>query len=149
MLTQLEHFPRDRDNLWRVVETGSKYTSTVWAMSGRQLLSFLWRPVLIVSSFLALFIVVTHFDATSSSSSYTEDRQILRCGSCICLIALFWCTEVLPLEVTSLLPVVLLPMLGILNTGDVAREYFTGANMLLLAAMGVAGAARNVGLHRR
>ena len=119
-------------------------------MSGRQLISFLWRPTLICCSFLALFIVVTHFDATSSSSSsYAEDRQILRCGSCICLIALFWCTEVLPLEVTSLLPLVLLPLLGILKTGDVAREYFTGANMLLLAAMGVAGAAKNVGLHRR
>ena len=32
-------------------------------------------------------------------------------------------------------------MLGLLQTGEVAREYFTGANMLLLAAMGVAGAA--------
>ena len=119
-------------------------------MSGSQLISVLWRPVFFCCSFLALFIVVTHFDATSSSSSsYTEDRQIVRCGSCICLIALFWCTEVLPLEVTSLLPLVLLPLLGLLKTGEVAREYFTGANMLLLAAMGVAGAAKNVGLHRR
>ena len=118
-------------------------------MSGRHLISLLWRPALICCSFLALFIVVTHFDVSSSSSSYAEDRQILRCGCCICLIALFWCTEVLPLEVTSLLPLVLLPMLGLLQTGEVAREYFTGANMLLLAAMGVAGAAKNVGLHRR
>ena len=119
-------------------------------MSGRQLISVLWRPVFICSSFLALFIVITHFDATSSSSSsYEEDRQIVRCGSCICLIALFWCSEVLPLEVTSLLPLVLLPMVGLMRTGEVAREYFTGANMLLLAAMGVAGAAKNVGLHRR
>ena len=48
----------------------------------------------------------------------------------------------LPLEVTSLLPVVMLPMLGIMSTGDVAREYLTGPNMLLLAAMGVAAAAQ-------
>ena len=58
------------------------------------------------------------------------------------MIALLWTTEALPLEVTSLLPVVILPMMGIMKTGDVAREYFTGANMLLLAAMGVAAAAQ-------
>ena len=115
-------------------------------MSGGHPVSLLWRPALILTSFLALTIVIIHFDATSSSSS---DRQILRSGASICLIALFWCTEALPLEVTSLLPLVLLPMLGILGTGEVAREYFTGANMLLLAAMGVAGAAKNVGLHKR
>ena len=33
-------------------------------------------------------------------------------------------------------------MLGIMKTGQVAQEYFTGANMLLLAAMGVAAAAQ-------
>ena len=32
--------------------------------------------------------------------------------------------------------------MGLMKTGDVAREYFTGANMLLLAAMGVAAAAQ-------
>ena len=58
------------------------------------------------------------------------------------MIALLWTTEALPLEVTSLLPVVILPMMGLMKTGDVAREYFTGANMLLLAAMGVAAAAQ-------
>ena len=57
-------------------------------------------------------------------------------------MALFWSTEVFPLEVTSLLPLVMLPMLGIMNTGEVSKEYFNGANMLLLAAMGVAAAAQ-------
>ena len=47
-----------------------------------------------------------------------------------------------PLEVTSLLPVVMLPMMGIMKTGEVSKEYFNGANMLLLAAMGVAAAAQ-------
>ena len=110
------------------------------------LLSLLWRPVLVIFSLLTLTIVTVHFSASSWPRS---DLQILKCGASISVIALFWCTEVLPLEVTSLLPVVLLPMLGLLKTGEVAREYFTGANMLMLAAMGVAGAAKNVGLHKR
>ena len=72
-----------------------------------------------------------------------------RCGLCIALMAVFWSTEALPLEVTSFLPVVLLPMLGILDTGEVSKEYFNGANMMFLAAMGVAAAVQNVGLHKR
>ena len=74
--------------------------------------------------------------------------QILRCGVTLALVALFWTTEALPLEVTSLLPLVILPLLGILKTDEVAKEYFSGANMLLLAACGVAGAAQHVNLHR-
>ena len=75
----------------------------------------------------------------------------------ILLVAVLWTTEALPLEVSSLVPVVALPLLGVMDTGSVAkygstglrtlrysnlREYFTGANMLLLAAMGVAAAAQ-------
>ena len=36
----------------------------------------------------------------------------------------------------------MLPMMGIMKTGEVSKEYFNGANMLLLAAMGVAAAAQ-------
>ena len=37
------------------------------------------------------------------------------------VVAVFWATEAVPLEAASLLPVVLLPLLGILDTGAVAR----------------------------
>ena len=37
------------------------------------------------------------------------------------VVAVFWSTEAVPLEAASLLPVVLLPLLGILDTGTVAR----------------------------
>lgn len=38
-------------------------------------------------------------------------------------MAVFWMTEALPLAITSLLPVVLFPLLGIMGTGKVCTAY--------------------------
>lgn len=45
--------------------------------------------------------------------------QEAKCGYAIILMALYWCTECIPLAVTALLPVVLFPMMGIMKAGDV------------------------------
>lgn len=42
--------------------------------------------------------------------------QEASCGYVIVLMALFWCTEALPLAVTALFPVVLFPMMGIMDS---------------------------------
>ena len=39
----------------------------------------------------------------------------------ILLVAVLWTTEALPLEVSSLVPVVALPLLGVMDTGSVAK----------------------------
>ena len=38
-------------------------------------------------------------------------------------MALYWILELLPLAVTSLLPLVLLPLAGVASTDEVARLY--------------------------
>ena len=38
-------------------------------------------------------------------------------------MATFWMTEVIPLAVTAMLPVVIFPWLGIMDTKDVCRNY--------------------------
>ena len=39
------------------------------------------------------------------------------------VMALYWILELLPLPVTSLLPLVLLPLAGVASTDEVARLY--------------------------
>lgn len=45
--------------------------------------------------------------------------QEAKCGFVIILMALYWCTECIPLAVTALLPVILFPMMGVMESGEV------------------------------
>lgn len=111
-------------------------------MKFRGILVF-WKPALVLLSFLGIVIIQIYFSVSEN------DSKVSRCGLFVACMAILWSTEALPLEVTSFLPVVLLPLLGILKTGEVSKEYFSGANMVFLAAMGVAAAVQSVGLHKR
>eukprot|EP00093_Oithona_nana_P012600 12600.XXX_550263_555416_1 [CDS] Oithona nana genome sequencing. len=65
------------------------------------------------------------------------------------IMATFWVTEALPLAITSLLPVALLPLLGIMTTDDVGREYLKETNMMFISGVMVAIAVEQSNLHRR
>lgn len=48
--------------------------------------------------------------------------QEAACAYVIVLMAVYWCTEVLPLAVTALLPTILFPVLGIMESKDVRLD---------------------------
>lgn len=64
-------------------------------------------------------------------------------------VALWWITEALPIAVTSLLPLVLLPLFGLKGAGEVARLYMEDLLILLLGGFLLALALERWGLHRR
>ena len=65
------------------------------------------------------------------------------------LMALWWVTEVVPLAITSLLPIVLFPVLGIMNGKAVSATYFNHIIFLYIGGFLVALAIQKWDLHKR
>jgi len=65
------------------------------------------------------------------------------------LMAIWWITEIIPLAVTALLPVVLFPVLGVMNGKDVSSAYFNHVIFLFIGGFIVALAMQKWNLHKR
>ncbi len=65
------------------------------------------------------------------------------------LMAVWWMTEALPLPVTSLLPLILFPLTGVLSLDEAAPPYANKFIFLFMAGFMIARAVEKWNLHRR
>jgi sodium-dependent dicarboxylate transporter 2/3/5 len=71
------------------------------------------------------------------------------CAGLLVLMATWWVTEALPIPITSLLPLVVLPMAGAASMREAAAPYFSPIVVLLLGGFIAATAVERWRLHER
>jgi sodium-dependent dicarboxylate transporter 2/3/5 len=79
----------------------------------------------------------------------SNDNLAARGGGALIIMGMWWVTELLPLEVTSLLPMPLYTFLGITKAGTLAGKFFNGTSFLFCAGFLIGIAVERWGVHKR
>ncbi|WP_202594963.1 SLC13 family permease, partial [Blastopirellula marina] len=80
---------------------------------------------------------------------HPEDPQLNYMAAVAALMAVWWLTEALPIAATALVPLALMPLLGIQSMADVSASYGSRFIFLFLGGFLIALAVEESGLHRR
>nr|CAH0112211.1 unnamed protein product [Daphnia galeata] len=72
-----------------------------------------------------------------------------RAGYCVLLMTIYWLTSALPVAVTSLLPIVIFPLMDILSTSEVCSLYIKESNIVFFGGVVLALGVERSNLHRR
>ncbi len=88
-------------------------------------------------------ILIFFFDLDPSNPILT------RMAAVALLMAVWWITDAIPLFATSLIPMILFPLLGILKSNDTAPIYFNSTILLFLGGFMIALTMEKWNLHKR
>jgi sodium-dependent dicarboxylate transporter 2/3/5 len=95
---------------------------------------------------VAFFMVFLSY-VLPTPAGLTREGQVMI--GILAMAALLWITEPIPLAVTSLLIMILQPLLGVIPAGDVFASFGNKAVFFLIGAFILAAAIEKHGLHRR
>ena len=93
---------------------------------------------------LSLFFLILFIPNPDGLS--TEGRLTLAVFS---LMGVWWAFESLPLQVTALMPLILFPLLGVIEIGIISKEYMNKVHFLFAGGFIIAIAIQKWGLHKR
>lgn len=79
----------------------------------------------------------------------TRARRMLAAGAVTALVACWWITVAVPIPVTSLLPIVLFPIVGVMPVAEAAVPYANSNVFLFMGGFIIALGIERWGLHRR
>ncbi len=104
------------------------------------------RPALRLAALLAGPLLALLVLRAGPASLGPDQRQVLGTGA---WMLAWWLLEPVPLAVTALLPVVLLPLSGVVSIGDASAPYANEMILLFLAGFLIAAALEHWGAHLR
>ncbi|KAJ8728075.1 hypothetical protein PYW08_016460 [Mythimna loreyi] len=116
-----------------------KDTKLTWRNKTTIFLITSWRGVLGLLAPIILIFVLTPF----------PPEKCQWCAYTLLLMAVFWVTECIPLPVTSLIPIVIFPLSGVMDTNTTCSCYMNDSVMMFIGSMVLASAVEQSGLHRR
>ncbi|XP_012270744.1 protein I'm not dead yet [Orussus abietinus] len=110
--------------------------------------SFFWLLLRFVQIYWRTFVVILG-PLTLLPIVIINNHQMFRCLYVVMLMALFWVTEAIPLPVTGMIPVVLYPLMGILDSSVTCACYMNDTTMMFIGSLVIAVVIQNSGLHLR
>lgn len=97
-----------------------------------------WRALVV---FLAPFLAAGVFTIDTSPA--------YRCMYVVLIMSMYWVTEAIPLPITSMLPMVLFPLLGVLDTDRTCMMYMKETMLMFIGGIIIALAVEYCNLHKR
>jgi len=102
----------------------------------------LQQSMLVIAPLISLLIIIfADLDPGNKNVTYTFAIALL--------MAVWWITEAIPLAVTALVPVVLFPLLGVVDGKTISALYFNHVIFLFIGGFLMAFAMERWNLHRR
>ena len=98
---------------------------------------------------LLFYFILPDLYTTSAGISETFSHAARACAAIVLWMAIWWFTEAVPIAVTSLLPIVLFPLFGVMGSSDTLKEYANGTIFLFLGGFLIAAGIARWHLDRR